>query len=65
MAKKKSDISPMIGGKSAIKPNKTIGNTTGSVKISKKPRKSLGSNKVLKTVRGNSGIMNPPTGGGY
>lgn len=34
MAKaKRSDISPMIGSQSTIKPNKTIGDTTGGSKV--------------------------------
>jgi len=66
MAKaKRSDISPMIGSQSTIKPNKTIGDTTGGSKVGKKPRKSKGGKRTLNTLGGKSGIMNPPSGGGY
>ena len=55
----------MIGSQSTIKPNKTIGDTTGGSKVGKKPRKSKGGKRTLNTLGGKSGIMNPPSGGGY
>lgn len=70
MARKKSSggskFAPMRGGDSAIKANPGIpvSSLVGS-RITGKPRKSKGGKRTLNTLSGRSGIMNPPTGGGY
>lgn len=63
MARPGGKIQPMIGGKSAIKPNGGSGAVSGT--RAGKTRKSKGGTKTLKTISGKSGIMNPPKGGGY
>lgn len=71
MARRKSlggnGIAPMIGGSASVPANKNSVKAPAALKGSKagKAKRGKRSGGSLSTLSGKSGIMNPPTQGGY